>query len=84
MRLPAKINARWMDGLDDATLVAAEVKLRAAYATLERRERKAVGERYDLLRGPADLMEAWDRWTRVNNEMRTRGLNRAKPPVPPA
>lgn len=83
MRLPAKINARWMDGLDDATLVAAEVKLRTNFATLERRERKSVGDRYELMRGPADLMEAWDRWTRVSNEMRTRGLNRARP-VPPS
>ncbi len=63
---PEIINTKWMDTLADADLLDVEARLHEQLAVIERREKKAKGEKYSLYRGPADLMLAWDRWSRVN------------------
>ena len=74
VRVPETITLDWIVSLSDADLVTAESRLSNALGTLERRERNAWGARYELMRGPADLLRAWDRWTRVNRATRERGL----------
>ena len=69
VRVPETITLDWIVSLSDA-----ESRLRNALGTLERRERNVWGARYELMRGPADLLRAWDRWTRVNRATRERGL----------
>ena len=75
MRVPERITQDWIGGLDDAGLLAAESSLRQLFAAEEATHRRAVGRRYDLMRGPAELIGAWDRWSRVNAAARARKLN---------
>lgn len=75
MTLPERINATWIRSLDDAALVAAESELHTLFVTAERDEKIRRGEAYDLMRGPAPLMHAWQRWSTVNAATRSRGLH---------
>lgn len=75
MRLPERITYQWMGTLDDDALLTAERRLQKAFATEEKAHRRVVGDRYDLMRGPAELLGAWDRWSRVNTETRSRKLH---------
>ena len=75
MTLPDRITYEWMGTLDDDSLLVAELSLHQLFADEEAAERKRRGERYELVRGPAELMSAWDRWSRVNTETRQRKLN---------
>ena len=75
MRLvPDRIDGAWIDTLIDDYLIDVESRLYARFAVLERRQKKLRGSKYDLFAGPADLMDAWDRWSRVNNATRVREL----------
>ena len=40
-----------------------------------RPKKKARGDRYQLFRAPPDVMDAWDRWSRVLSATRLRSLN---------
>jgi hypothetical protein len=73
--LPERISMAWIDSLTDADLLDVEARVHARFAVLERREKKARGHKYQLCRGPADLMEAWDRWSRLQAAARERSLN---------
>ena len=75
MRVPPRITATWIDSLSDENLLLAELRLKNAVAKEERAEKRRLGRAYDLMRGPAELMLAWDRWSRVNAATRTRKLN---------
>jgi len=48
--------------------------LHAVYRRQESAEKARAGARYMLLQGPADLVNAWQRWSLVNNETHHRGL----------
>jgi hypothetical protein len=37
------------------------------------------GQKYQLFRSPPDLMDAWDRWSRVHTATRGRSLNPRRP-----
>ena len=75
MKLPERINHKWMETLDDASLLTAEARLHKAFATAEASQRRVMGEQYDLMQGPAELLAAWDRWSRVHTETRVRKLH---------
>jgi hypothetical protein len=75
MEMPERITGKWIDSLGDEKLLQAEAALHKVFSKLDGQERKRLGNAYDLMRGPAELMSAWDRWTRVNTETRSRGLN---------
>jgi hypothetical protein len=80
MTVPERITGNWLDTLADADLVLAESALRQAFFALERREKGILGPRYDLMRGPAELMAAWSNWSLVSNEAARRGIRvRRKP-----
>jgi hypothetical protein len=74
MKIPDRINARWIATLVDDQLVAAEADLHADFRRYESAEKTRSGARYVLLQGPSDLVNAWHRWLLVNNETRRRGL----------
>lgn len=75
MRLvPGMISRQWIDTLSDPDLVDVEARLHERFLTLQRRERKRRGERYSMMEAPADLLEAWDRWSRLLNAARERAL----------
>lgn len=74
MRIPGRITAMWIDSLTNDDLLMAESRLKKVFAQRERVEKGRLGGAYDLMRGDAELMSAWDRWTRVNSAIRTRGL----------
>ena len=74
MELPHRITADWMDTLPNEGLLDAEESLYAAFTELDRAERASRGARYELTRGPEELMRAWDRWSRVSTEARRRRL----------
>jgi len=81
MRLvPERISAAWIGTLTDDDLVDVEARLHARFVDLERREKKSRGAKYDLLRSPPDVMDAWDRWSRVNTATRGRALNPRRRP----
>lgn len=81
MRIPGRITATWIDSLTNDDLLLAETRLKKVFAVRERVEKHRLGGAYDLMRGDAELMSAWDRWSRVNSAIRTRGLtpNRVRP-----
>ena len=74
MKIPERINARWMATLVDDQLITAEAELHAAFRRRETAEKTRAGARYVLLQGPSDLVNAWHRWLLVSNETRSRGL----------
>jgi len=75
MKLPEHITASWMDSLTDGDLLTAESRLHVTFAALEGAQKKLRGEEYELMRGPAELLSAWGRWSRVSTEARARGLH---------
>ena len=75
MRVSEQITYKWMASLDDASLLSAEARLHEAFLAEEKTHKRAVGKRYDLMRGPAELLAAWDRWSRISTETRSRGLH---------
>jgi hypothetical protein len=75
MRLPALINALWIDALPDNDLLEAESRLHAKFFKLEQAQKKLRGDKYMLFRGPVEVTDAWDRWARVNNAMYVRRLS---------
>jgi hypothetical protein len=72
--MPERLTADWIDSLADSDLIDAEARGRARFQLLERREKKVRGNKYDLCRAPADLLEAWDRWSRLLSATRERSL----------
>lgn len=76
MRLvPAQISRDWIETLSDADMIDIEARLHAAFTVIEQREKKARGHKYELCRGTAELMSAWDRWSRLSAATRERSLN---------
>jgi hypothetical protein len=78
MEVPNRINGSWVATLTDEEIIGVEAGLHETYTALEHREKQARGDRYDLMRSPADLMEAWSRWSLVNAATRSRSLNPRK------
>lgn len=74
MDIPDRFNGHWIAALLDDQLVVAEAELHATFRRQEIAEKKRAGTRYKLLQGPADLINAWNRWLLVSNETRSRGL----------
>lgn len=74
MKIPDRINARWIATLVDDQLITAEAELHAVFRRQESAEKTRTGARYMLLQGPSDLVNAWQRWRLVNNETTKRGL----------
>jgi hypothetical protein len=72
--VPERISRDWIDTLSDTDLVDVEARLHTKFSTLERREKKSMGSRFTMMRAPADLLDAWDRWTRLLNATRERSL----------
>jgi hypothetical protein len=73
--VPDRINGAWVASLTDEEILGVEGALHETFSALEFREKKARGDRYNLMRSPADLMEAWNRWSLVNAATRARSLN---------
>lgn len=73
--VPDRISRDWITTLTDVDLIDVEARVHAKFALLERREKKLRGSKYQLMRGPAELMDAWDRWSRINAATRERSLN---------
>jgi hypothetical protein len=71
----------WIETLSDVDLLDVEARVHAKFSVLERREKKARGDKYQLMRGPADLMDAWDRWSRLLSATRERSLNPRREPA---
>lgn len=72
--VPERISMAWIETLTDADLLDVEARVHARFTLLERREKRARGDKYQLFRGPADLMDAWDRWSRLSGATRERSL----------
>lgn len=79
--VPEQISHSWIETLTDDDLLDVEARVHAKFTVLERREKKARGEKYSLMRGPADLMLAWDRWSRLQAATRDRSLNPRRQPA---
>ena len=75
MRLPEHVTGAWMDSLTDGDLLTAESRLHKAFSALERAQKKLLGDGYDLMRAPAELLAAWGSWSRVSTEARARRLH---------
>jgi hypothetical protein len=79
MTIPDHVNARWIATLGNDQLLAAEEQLHADFHRHEVTERSRRGARYSLFQGPPLLVNAWLRWSLVNNETRTRRLRVKRP-----
>jgi hypothetical protein len=74
MLIPERVNGKWMATLDDMALLEAEADLHADFRKQDAAEKSRLGTRYRLLQGSASLVNAWMRWSLVNNETTKRGL----------
>ena len=82
MRLvPERIDKAWIATLANDDLIDIEARLRTKFDVLDAREKKSRGNKYNLMRGPEDLVLAWDRWSRVCSAMRARTLLARRKPV---
>jgi hypothetical protein len=72
--VPQQISHAWIETLSDEDMIDIEARLHAAFTVIERREKKALGHKYELCRGTAELMFAWDRWSRISAAARDRSL----------
>lgn len=79
--LPERVNTAWIETLSDDDLLDVEERVHKTFSTLERREKKLRGDRFQLMRGPEELLNAWDRWSRLLNATRERSLKPRKPVV---
>ncbi len=79
--VPEVISWGWVTTLSDEDLMDVERRMHAKFTVLERREKKLRGAKYELMRGSAELMAAWDRWSRLSNAMRERSLTVRREPV---
>jgi len=75
MQLPERIAASWVKSLPDAELLNAESELHDVFLVAEHEERRRRGDAYELARGSAELMLAWQRWSMVSFATRARGLH---------
>ncbi len=73
--VPDRISMAWIETLTNDDLLDVEARVHAKFNILEKREKKARGDKYQLMRGPAELMDAWDRWSRLHAATRDRSLN---------
>jgi hypothetical protein len=80
--VPETINRVWIDTLSNEDLLDCEARVREKFAVIERREKKARGDKYSLYRGPADLMAAYDTWSRLSSAARERSLRVHRDPPP--
>jgi hypothetical protein len=74
MNIPNYIDPRWLTSLENDEIMKAEAALHAIFHAQETAQKRRSGARYVLLEGPADLVNAWHRWSLVSNEARHRGL----------
>ena len=74
MTVPERVTAEWIGTLANAQLMTVESRLHSEFLDEEIQEKERRGDRYALLQGPAELVNAWLRWQMVNNEARSRGL----------
>jgi len=74
VQFPDRITSRWTASLSDEQLQGAERVLHTAFLEQETAEKRRRGSRYEMMRGPSELLDAWHGWSMVNNEIRTRGL----------
>ncbi|HMC57272.1 MAG TPA: hypothetical protein VKH19_18980 [Gemmatimonadaceae bacterium] len=72
--VPEVIDWNWITTLTDEDLLDVERRVHGKFVVLERREKKLRGAKYELCRGSAELMQAWDRWGRLANATRERSL----------
>lgn len=76
MRLvPQQISMEWIGTLTNEDLLDVESRVYSQFDVLNKREKKLRGDKYQLMRGPAELMDVWDRWSRLNAAARERALN---------
>ena len=78
MQVPEHITPKWIDSLGNDSLLDAESSLHKIFSTLEQEEKARGGANYNMMHGSADLMAAWDRWSRVSTAVRARGLHRKR------
>jgi len=82
--LPERINAAWISTLADEDLLDIETRLYDRFTALDTRHKRLRGGAYNLMRGPTELIDAWDRWSRVSVATRTRSLVPRRPSAGPA
>ena len=78
MQIPEHITPNWIDSLPNDSLLDAESSLHKIFSTLEQEEKARGGANYSMMHGSANLMAAWDRWSRVSTAVRARGLHRRR------
>lgn len=75
MRLiPSRINKAWIGTLADDDLLDIEARLHDRFEVIDQRHRRTLKGSYILMRGPEELVTAWDRWSRVNVAAKARSL----------
>ena len=74
MVVPDRVTADWIATLANGQLETVESRLHTEFLDEESREKARRGNRYTLLQGPAELVNAWLKWQMVSNEARVRGM----------
>lgn len=74
MKLPERINARWIDTLTDIQIGKVERQLAKIFKKVQTEEKLRRGAKYNLTSGSENLTAAWNHWSMVRANAEARGL----------
>lgn len=78
----ARLTVAAIGALSSNELLDAELAMHVRFAELDAVERRLKGTRYNLMKGSAELVDAWDQWARLTSAAQRRSLTPLK--LPPA
>lgn len=76
--LPSRVTFASISAMSSDELLDAELALHVRFAELDAVERRTKGRKYNLMRGPAELVDTWDQWGRLTRAAQARLLTPRK------
>lgn len=69
-----RLTSASITAMSEAELIDAEFSHHVRFIELDGQERRAKGPKYNLMRGPEELVNAWDQWGRLTRATIARDL----------
>jgi hypothetical protein len=76
--IPGRLSTTEIGALSADELLNAELAMHTRFAELDAVEKRTKGRKYNLMKGPAELMDAWDQWGRLTRAAQARLLTPLK------
>jgi hypothetical protein len=72
--IPARVTFATMAAMSSDELLDAELAMHTRFAELDAVEKRTKGRKYNLMKGPAELVDVWDQWGRLTRAAQARLL----------